>query len=207
MICVRCRTKLPLSSSAFLGSKWARNLSLNGNRLLKDSSPASIFSQEAISRCRNIGRCSQPSLFNKAKSSILMKPLSKNIIKKTVRFFDELERSGTDALVYFNFEAFGGKISKNHTSFFPREAFGWWFQAYYWALQKQSSKMLALSRNFYDKVPAKHFKYCYANIIDYDLGKRYLKAYWGDHVDRLIRVKNKYDPTNFFHWKQSIPIK
>lgn len=65
--------------------------------------------------------------------------------------------------------------------------------------------MIALSRKFYKGISSLTSPYSYANIVDYDLGKNYLHAYYGDHVDKLIQVKNKYDPANVFHWKQSIP--
>lgn len=48
--------------------------------------------------------------------------------------------------------------------------------------------------------------YCYANDVDYDLGNKYLEAYYGDHLERLVQIKSKYDPNNLFHWKQSIPL-
>lgn len=31
------------------------------------------------------------------------------------------------------------------------------------------------------------------------------KAYWGANLDRLRRIKAKYDPGNFFQYEQSIP--
>lgn len=136
-----------------------------------------------------------------------MKPLTLNVIMDITRFFKRLERRNPNDLVYFEFERFGGQVPNNHTAFFPRRAFGWWAQAYFWPEQEQSKKILALSRRFYASIPKEVSRYCYANLVDYDLGKRYLKDYYGNHVDRLIRIKRKYDPTNLFHWKQSIPLK
>lgn len=145
--------------------------------------------------------------FLKYKSRILMKPLTLNAIMDITRFFKRLERRDPNYLVYFEFERFGGQVPNNHTAFFPRHAFGWWAQAYFWPEQKQSEEVLALSRRFYASIPKEVSRYCYANLVDYDLGKHYLKDYYGNHVDRLIRIKRKYDPTNLFHWKQSIPLK
>lgn len=150
---------------------------------------------------------SEPDLpFNKAKSRILMKPATEHVIRNVTRFFKRLEKRNPNYLVYFNFERFGGQILNNQTSFFPKNAFGWWFQAYYWPEQDQNEEVLALSRKFYAQIPREVSKYCYANIVDYDLKQRYLKDYYGNNVNRLIKVKQKYDPTNLFHWKQSIPL-
>lgn len=149
-----------------------------------------------------------PLPFNKLKSRILMEPIKGNTIREITDLFRRLEEKDPNYLVYFNFEAFGGAMAKNpSTAFFPRKAFGWWEQAYYWPHQTQSDKVIDLSRRFYSKIPAQVSKYCYANMIDYDLGNHFLKRYYGNHVDRLIRVKNDWDPANLFHWKQSIPTR
>lgn len=145
--------------------------------------------------------------FNKNKSRILTKPVSKDVMKQVRRFFEEIDEEDPDFHVYFNFEAFGGVIPKFDTAFFPRNAFGWWQQSYYWKFQEENAKLLALSSRFYRNIPSEVSKFCYANFIDYELGKTYLEAYFGTNVDRLIEVKNIYDPTNLFHWKQSIPLK
>lgn len=148
-----------------------------------------------------------PLPFNKGKSKILNQPLTTKVINQIVEFFRKLENQNPDFLVYFDFERFGGKVASNDSSFFPSQAFGWWEQAYFWEFPEQTPEVLALSRDFYKTLSSKTFPYCYANFVDYDLGKSYLFRYYGDHVDRLISIKRKYDPLNLFHWKQSIPTK
>lgn len=148
-----------------------------------------------------------PLPFNKGKSKILDQPLTKKTINKIVKFFAKLEVQNPNFLVYFDFERFGGKVASNNSSFFPSQAFGWWEQAYFWEFPEQTEEVLALSRHFYEKLDNKEFPYCYANFVDYDLGEEYLFRYYGDHVDRLITVKQKYDPHNLFHWRQSIPVR
>lgn len=144
--------------------------------------------------------------FVKSKSRILMEPVKENTIDLVADFFEELDGKDPDFLVYFEFEAFGGKVPQNKTAFFPKDAFGWWYQAYYWELQEESEEVLALSRDFYAHIPEDVSKYCYSNIVDYDLGNSYLTKYYGNHVNRLINIKRRYDPTNLFHWRQSIPL-
>ena len=47
----------------------------------------------------------------------------------------------------------------------------------------------------------------YLNYIDFDLPYYYGEMYWGwDNLQRLVSIKNKYDPTNFFNNPQSIPL-
>lgn len=142
--------------------------------------------------------------FNKTKSRILMQPVSSDVIKNVTSFFESIEH--TPYLIYFNFESFGGKEREGRTAFFPRNAFGWWYQAYFWDLQSQSSHVIKLCRDFYGSIPSEVSKYSYANIVDYDIGKYYLEAYYGPHAGPLIDIKRKYDPGNIFQWRQSIPL-
>lgn len=144
--------------------------------------------------------------FNKVKSCILCEPLKENTTSLINEFFERLEEKDINALIYFELEAFGGAVADGHTAFFPRKAFGWWLQAYYWPEQKQSAELLEMSREFYSQIPNHIKKYCYTNIVDYDLGPSYLERYYGDHVEKLECIKEKYDPTNLFHWHQSIPL-
>ncbi len=145
----------------------------------------------------------EPALpFLKSKSKMYFKPLSIKEISKIIHFFEELKDKQPDFLVILSFGALGGVIPNFHTSYYPRNALGWIYFSIYWNLQSQDPEALALSRSFYDEISPLVSDYSYANTVDYDLGPHYLKAYYGNHVDRLIRVKNKYDPRNVFHWKR-----
>jgi hypothetical protein len=144
--------------------------------------------------------------FNKAKSKIMMKPLSNKVIKKIANYFQLLLHENPQITVFFEFEAFGGAISDFETSFYPRKAFGWWYQEYLWSQQNQAEQALAYSRKFYSSISPDVSIYSYTNTVDYDIGPYYLNAYYGDNALRLIQIKNIYDPQNLFHWTQSIPL-
>lgn len=148
-----------------------------------------------------------PAPFFKGKSRILTKPVTKKVMKYIRHFLKKVNKNNPNFFVTFNFESFGGNIPNFDTAFFPRKAFGWWEQIYYWDLQKQNSYVISIANHFYKHIPGQVSHFCYTNFVDYNLGNKYLTAYYGNHVNRLIDIKNIYDPTNLFHWKQSIPLK
>lgn len=145
--------------------------------------------------------------FNKGKSSILVEPLSEEAIQEIILFFKQLQNDKAEQYVYLEMEGFGGKIPQGDNAFSSKNAFGWLYQVIYWQQQVSEANSLKYINDFHEKLTTHVSKHAYANIVDYDLGENYLEAYYGDYVDRLIEVKNKYDPMDFFHWKQSIPLK
>lgn len=169
--------------------------------------PEVIINQESFLDSSKSWATESPLPFNKAKSKIMMRPLSKKVPPKIANFFEQLLSDKPKISVFFEFEAFGGIIPQFDTSFFPRNAFGWWYQAYYWGNKNDTQQALRYSRKFYSKTSHNVSRYSYANTVDYDIGKHYLNAYYGDKTSRLIHVKRKYDPTNLFHWTQSIPLR
>jgi FAD/FMN-containing dehydrogenase len=46
----------------------------------------------------------------------------------------------------------------------------------------------------------------YVNYCDLDLGEGYAKAYWGDNLARLMKIKAAFDPKNVFRHAQSVPL-
>lgn len=147
-----------------------------------------------------------PFPFFKSKSEILMEPLSTEPVQTAIDFFEELKNKKENYYAFFELEAWGGKIAKGNTAFFPRKALGWWYQVIYWDKPTQEKRALHKLRKFHANIAPFVSEYAYANIVDYDLKEHYLNAYYGDHINRLIKIKNKYDPKNIFHWKQSIPL-
>jgi FAD/FMN-containing dehydrogenase len=59
-----------------------------------------------------------------------------------------------------------------------------------------------LSR-FHDRMGRYTSAYCYQNFIS-PSQRDYLQAYYGDNLLRLRDAKRAYDPTNLFHYPQSI---
>jgi hypothetical protein len=143
--------------------------------------------------------------FQKIKSLIAFQPISNAAIQQAILYLEQLQFEQAPFNVNFEFTAFGGKLAEGDTAFFPRNAVEWWHQAVNWNQQEQEPAALASIRQFYNTVAPLVSNFCYSNDVDYDLGNQYLQAYYGDHVNRLIQIKDLYDPQNIFNWAQSIP--
>ena len=45
----------------------------------------------------------------------------------------------------------------------------------------------------------------FQNFVD-EAETDYLRAYYGSNLERLVKIKRKYDPKNMFRFPQSIPL-
>src|ERR1700733_6330235 len=145
--------------------------------------------------------------FSKVKSKFLFSPLSLEAINMIVNFFTQLPNNSCPYLLFFDLGgAAGGAIAQGDSSYYPRNAFAWFFAFIYWPFAFQQEGALNLIREFYTQFAPYTSPYSYANLVDYDLGAYYLPAYYGSNIDRLIQIKNTYDPNNVFTWRQGIPL-
>jgi FAD/FMN-containing dehydrogenase len=64
---------------------------------------------------------------------------------------------------------------------------------------------VAAVRALYDAMRPHLPGFSYVNYIDADL-QDYARAYYKGNLPRLQAVKQQYDPDNFFHFAQSIPL-
>lgn len=144
--------------------------------------------------------------FLKSKSKMLFTPLSNAGIAVMVNFFDTMFIQNKQFSVHLEFDSAGGESARHDTAYFPRNAFAWFFMHMHWNDQNQDVDAIPTINNFYADISPFCSQFSYANIVDYDLLNTYLNAYYGTNVARLIQIKNIYDPTNFFHWQQSIPL-
>ncbi|HEX4068925.1 MAG TPA: FAD-binding protein [Candidatus Babeliales bacterium] len=147
--------------------------------------------------------------FSKVKSKFLFEPLPKKGLQIVTDLFSKLQEKGENIRInYFFGSALNGAISQHNpnSSYFPRDAFAWFFQFAYWFHEDQSHETIALLRQLYRDLEPYTSPYSYSNLVDYELGNQYLHDYYGKNVKRLIKTKRKYDPTNIFRWKQGIPL-
>jgi FAD binding domain/Berberine and berberine like len=144
--------------------------------------------------------------FSKVKSKFTFSPLSQAGIGVIINFMTQLQYLNCPYLLFVEIGGGGGAIEQGDSAYYPRDAFEWIFEFIYWQYEFQSLGALNLIRNIYAILAPYTSEYSYANLVDYDLGASYLDAYYGTNVDRLIQIKNTYDPSNVFTWQQGIPL-
>ncbi|CAL5184196.1 unnamed protein product [Lathyrus oleraceus] len=164
----------------------------------------------------------QPQSLNylKRKSDYVKKPISKEGLEGIWKKMIELE----DAILYFN--PYGGKmaeISSTETPF-PHRAGNLW-KVQYQANWNKAGKDVAehyinLTRKLHKYMTpfvSKNPREAFLNYKDLDLGinhngknsyiegKAYGVEYFKDNFKRLVEIKTKVDPHNFFRNEQSVP--
>ncbi|XP_070051511.1 tetrahydroberberine oxidase-like [Nicotiana tomentosiformis] len=156
----------------------------------------------------------------KRKSDYVQQPISINGLKGIWKLFNLVDEN----LAELQFSPYGGKLndlSESETPF-PHRA-GNIFSIHYeviWEKMESSKKHIAWIQKLY-RYMAKHVskspRAAYFNYRDLDLGvnnkgitsyaqaKIWGEKYFKNNFDRLVQVKTKVDPTNFFRNEQSIP--
>jgi len=140
----------------------------------------------------------------KSKSKMLFSPLPAPAIDLIVGYFQDLVNNNKEFTIALQLGSAGGALTQGNTAYFPRAAFEWFFMHQRWNNETQEVDAIASITGFYDAIEPFTSPFSYANIVDFDL-VNFLNAYYGSNVPTLIQIKDKYDPTNFFNWQQSIP--
>ncbi len=107
------------------------------------------------------------------------------------------------------FEAYGGAIGRVGAAdtAFPHRGDTLFCLQYYlqWTSSAATNHNVAALRTLYGAMRAHLPGYSYVNYLDADL-QDFARAYYRDNLSRLQAVKQEYDPNNFFHFAQSIPL-
>jgi len=109
-------------------------------------------------------------------------------------------------------DALGGNFSKNSsdsTAFPWRDAIHWFQFTSLWDISEEEEENRAWLDAYYADI-GRFFpeNAKYVNALDYSVTdvRRALESYYGDNLGELVKVKNKYDPQNFFQFEQSVPV-
>jgi FAD/FMN-containing dehydrogenase len=107
-------------------------------------------------------------------------------------------------------DTYGGainKIASDATAFVHRENTRYVMQYYMqWDSASATNGNIAMMRTLYNSMRPFVSGGCYVNYCDLDLGDGYAKAYWGDNLPRLMKIKAEVDPKNIFKHAQSVPL-
>jgi FAD/FMN-containing dehydrogenase len=109
-------------------------------------------------------------------------------------------------------DTYGGAINKvasDATAFVHRGNTKYSMQYYKdWPNAGASAANIAAMRTLYTSMRPFVSGGCYVNYcdLDLDLGDGYAKAYWGDNLPRLMKIKAAVDPKNIFKHAQSVPL-
>jgi FAD/FMN-containing dehydrogenase len=67
-----------------------------------------------------------------------------------------------------------------------------------------NEKMTAWTREYWDALHPHSAGGAYVNFMFHDEGQDRVRATYGNNYERLVKIKTKYDPTNFFRVNQNI---
>lgn len=151
----------------------------------------------SLSECRSV----PPDTFT-ARSDYAQKPFSSAGINAVTRGLENWPSgAGGMALIL---DSYGGAINKvpaGATAFAHRNML---FAMQYYASPGSGSNLAALNR-YWQSLRPYVSGYAYVNYIDPQL-PNWQHAYYGANYPRLVSIKKKYDPSNFFRFKQSIRL-
>jgi FAD/FMN-containing dehydrogenase len=96
------------------------------------------------------------------------------------------------------------RVGKNDTAWNYRDAM--WAQVIVGVDPDPANKdkIVSWTKSYYDAVHPFSAGGAYVNFLMGDEGEGRVKATYGDNYDRLVSIKKKYDPDNFFRVNQNI---
>jgi FAD/FMN-containing dehydrogenase len=134
--------------------------------------------------------------------SHFMKEISDEAIEALLTHFTQVPSPRSLML----FQQYGGAVSRvgqDDTAFGHREAQYNFIPASAWTDPTESERHLKWVREAWDIMSPFSTGGVYVNNLAEE-GEDQVRAAYGPHYDRLVAVKNKYDPTNFFRLNANI---
>jgi hypothetical protein len=146
-----------------------------------------------------------PNVFMKGKSDYVTDPMTDQGI---LTLLGGLQKAPGQITVLC--DSYGGAINKvasDATAFVHRGKTKYSIQYYMeWQDPQASDANIAMMRTLYTSMRPFVSGGCYVNYCDLDLGDGYARAYWGDNLPRLMKIKAEVDPKNIFRHAQSVPL-
>jgi hypothetical protein len=131
-----------------------------------------------------------------------VRDLSDAAIAQHVRFSNALPSMHSTMHLY-PINGAASRVGKNETAWNYRDAT--WAQVMVGVDPdpKNNDKIISWSKSYYDALHPHSAGGAYVNFL-MDEGEERVKATYGDNYERLVAIKNKYDPNNLFRVNQNI---
>lgn len=150
--------------------------------------------------------------FDKTHSDFVFTPIEKAGWEQLVAYLSSPPIDNDNIITGFNFPVWGPNsyitnVSPIESVFVARKGtVGLIFYDTYWKSYEYQDIALAYSRGLQKLVESLTSEFCYYGQQDLDVGPNYMYRYFGSNTDFLEQVKKQVDPTNFFHFAQSVPL-
>jgi FAD/FMN-containing dehydrogenase len=145
------------------------------------------------------------SVLMKGKSDYVTDPMSEQGISTLLKGL--LKAPGEIAVLCDTYGGAINKIAADATAFVHRGNTRYSMQYFMqWDSPDASDANIAMMRTLYAAMRPFVSGGCYVNYCDLDLGEGYARAYWGDNLPRLMKIKAHVDPKNIFKHAQSVPL-
>ena len=153
---------------------------------------------------RHFAYATFPFPFHKNKSTYVYKKLPESVIPVIIKY---MKKAGSEDRL--EFDGLGGAYAnkRNDETAYPhRNAKAWIQWIARWQNEDVGAKKLKWVKNFYEEFieeAGKSVHGAYFNCPDSDL-KDWPREYFGGNLERLIKIKKKYDPNKVFRYPQGL---
>ncbi|RWS19969.1 hypothetical protein B4U80_12181, partial [Leptotrombidium deliense] len=151
-----------------------------------------------------LGKGEQTPVFLKVKSYYAQR-LATDVEMKTMLHLMKKAPTGTNVL----FEMQGGAIAdlkSNETAFFHRNKNLFSVMiAYDTPDYSNNEDGVKWINQFFNETKSLNSGFSFFNLVDEDLDNS-LQSYYGENLQKLKKIKKKYDPNNLFTYKQAVPL-
>lgn len=134
--------------------------------------------------------------------SHFLKEISGDAVQATVRHFAKVP-SARSLLVFQQFGGVVGRVGRSETAFWHRDVQWDNFAASVWQDRAESEMQLQWVREWWDLMKPFSLGGEYVNNLGEET-EDHVRASYGANYERLVALKNKYDPTNFFRLNANV---
>jgi len=129
--------------------------------------------------------------------------LSEDAISTVIAHFSDVPSAQTIVFIH-HYHGEMCRIGKEDTAFTHRDAKYNVLIAPYWRQQGETERNMQWTQDFFSAMQPYSMDTVYVNFLSNEGEKRVKAAYGPAKYARLVALKNKYDPTNFFRLNQNI---